>query len=350
MIKKYKLFSVIILIFLLLFSGITFSQAPRKILFEGFTNCCCGPCATYGPILDAFIANHPANSICIKYHTHGPGPDPMFWEDSAQIRIRYSVYYTILYVPTCKIDGIIQEDSPYSTDDFTNYLNQRVAVSTPLSVTVNDTRIPGDSIRTVVILNLSSNLSSGNYKLRVMAIERLIHYGSPPGTNGETDFAYCYRKSFPDINGVAAPTTAGTYTYTYTYKRLPEWVDTSLVTVAFVQNDVSTELINSGKGQYSPLGINEGSGNIPNNFVLHQNYPNPFNPETNISFDIPRSGNVSLKIYDILGNLVYTLVNGYLSTGKYHYEFSGADISTGIYYYKLTADNFSETKKMILLK
>lgn len=347
---KYKLISAIIFTLLILLSGITFSQASRKVLFEGFTNCCCGPCATYGPILDAFVANHPSAIVCIKYHTRGPGPDPMHWADSAQIRYRYTQYYSILYVPTCKIDGVIQQDSPYSTESFTNFFNQRIAVSTPLNVTVNDSRIAGDSIRSTVILNLSSGLPSGNYKLRVMVIERLIHYTSPPGTNGETDFAYCYRKSFPDINGVPAPTAAGTYTYTYTYKRLPEWIDTSVVTVAFVQNDVNTEIINSGQGHYYPLGIAGKSGEIPDKYVLSQNYPNPFNPETKISFSIPKSGNVSLKVYDILGNLVYTLVNGYLNSGSFSYEFSGTDIASGIYYYRLTADNFSETRKMILIK
>ena len=348
--KKNKLFLPIIFILLFIFTNLTFSQAPRKVFFEGFTNCCCGPCATYGPILDAFIANHPDNTVCIKYHTHGPGPDPMFWEDSAQIRIRYTVYYTILYVPTCKIDGILEADSPYSTEGFTAFLNQRIAVSTPLNVTVNDTRIAGDSIRTVVILNLASALPSGNYKLRVMAAERLIHYTSPPGTNGETDFQYCYRKSFPDVNGVSIPTSAGTYTYTYTYKRQSDWVDTSIFTVAFVQNDASTELINSGKGVYHPLGIQGNNSNVPTDYVLNQNYPNPFNPTTNIGFEIPKSGNVLLKIYDVLGNVVYTLINGHLDKGKYNYEFSGDKIASGIYFYRLDAGAFSETKRMILTK
>ncbi|MFI5144093.1 MAG: T9SS type A sorting domain-containing protein [Ignavibacteria bacterium] len=347
---KYKFIPTAIFALLIFLSNVTYSQASRKVLFEGFTNCCCGPCATYGPILDAFVASHPSTIVCLKYHTHGPGPDPMFWCDSVAIRYRYTQYYSILYVPTCKIDGVIQQDSPYSTESFTNYFNQRMAVSTPLNVFVNDVRVAGDSIKATVILNLSSDLPAGDYKLRVMAIERLIHYTSPPGTNGESDFAYCYRKSFPDVNGVAAPTTAGTYTYTYTYKRLPEWVDTSVITVAFVQNDVNTEIINSGQGHYNPLGIHGKIPVITENYALSQNYPNPFNPETNIKFSIPGSGNVTLKIYDILGNLVYTLVNGYLDAGSYNYEFSGANISSGIYYYKLTAGNFSETRKMILTK
>jgi hypothetical protein len=349
-IYRFILFLILFLFLSAFISENVYSQAPRKILFEGFTNCCCGPCATYGPIMDAFIASHPSDIITVKYHTRGPGPDPMHWADSAQIRFRYTQYYLIQYVPTCKVDGILQANSPYTTQTFTDYYVQRIAVTTPMSVNVTDVRIPGDSIRTTVVLNLSSNLPTGNYKLRVMAIEGLVHYSSPPGTNGETDFGWVYRKSFPDINGISIPTTAGTFTYIYTYKRLPIWVDTSIYTVAFVQNEANQELINSGKSSNSPLGITGQNSNIPEKYSLHQNYPNPFNPETTISFDVPKSGKVTLKIYDILGNLVYSLVDGYLNAGNYKYEFSGADISSGTYFFKLTAGNFTDTKKMLIIK
>ncbi len=350
MIKNYNFVPAIFVAALFIFSASAFGQASRNILFEEFTNCCCGPCATYGPIVDAFLESHPSNTICVKYHTHGPGPDPMFWEDSAQIRIRYSVYYNILYVPTCDMDGLIQVNSPFTTQGFTDYYNQRLAVPTPLSITVNDCRITGDSIRTTVTLNLASSLPAGNYKLRVFAVERNIHYTSPPGSNGETDFQYCYRKAFPDVNGVSAPTAAGTYNYIYTYKRQSDWVDTSMFTEAFVQNDNGTEIMNSGRGHYTPLGINHNGLNLPANYKLNQNFPNPFNPTTNIGFDVPRSGNVRLVVYDVLGNIVYKLVDGYLYAGSYKYDFNASDISSGVYFYTLTADNFVETKRMVLIK
>ena len=308
MTKKHYLFLFIAAFFI--FSNSAFPQASRNVLFEEFTNCCCGPCATYGPIVDAFLESHASNTICVKYHTHGPGPDPMFWEDSAQIRRRYSVYYNIQYVPTCDMDGLIQVNSPFTEQGFTDYYNQRLAVSTPLGITVNDSRIAGDSIRSIVILNLASNLPAGNYKLRVMAVERLIHYASPPGSNGENEFAYCYRKAFPDVDGISAPTTAGTYSYVYTYKRQSDWVDTSMFTEAFVQNDNGTEIMNSGRGHFTPLGINHNGTNIPAKYNLNQNYPNPFNPATIISFDVPKSGNVRLIIYDVLGILFIGLWTG----------------------------------------
>jgi hypothetical protein len=89
-------------------------------------------------------------------------------------------------------------------------------------------------------------------------------------------------------------------------------------------------------------------------FALSQNYPNPFNPSTKIEFRIADFGFVSLKVYDILGNEIATLVNEEKQPGTYEVEFNSSSIkhlqSSGIYFYKLKAGSFVETKKMILLK
>lgn len=101
---------------------------------------------------------------------------------------------------------------------------------------------------------------------------------------------------------------------------------------------------------YTVIGINQISGMVPDKFTLEQNYPNPFNPSTNLEFGISRSGFVSLKIYDMLGKEVMTLVNSNLTPGTYKYDFDGTGLSSGIYYYTLSADNFSQTKRMTLIK
>jgi hypothetical protein len=85
-------------------------------------------------------------------------------------------------------------------------------------------------------------------------------------------------------------------------------------------------------------------------FSLKQNYPNPFNPTTNIKFRIAELGFVSLKVYDVLGNEIATIINEEKSTGTYEVEFDGADLPSGIYFYTLSSSNFFTTKKMILLK
>jgi hypothetical protein len=88
----------------------------------------------------------------------------------------------------------------------------------------------------------------------------------------------------------------------------------------------------------------------PNEFVLNQNYPNPFNPSTSIQYAISSRQFVSLKIYDVLGNEISTLVNEYRDAGNYEAEFNAEKLSSGVYYYQLIAGNFVETKKMILLR
>ena len=88
----------------------------------------------------------------------------------------------------------------------------------------------------------------------------------------------------------------------------------------------------------------------PSDFVLSQNYPNPFNPTTKIRYSISQTSNVIIKVFDILGNEIETLVNEEKLIGNYEVEFNAINLPSGIYFYHLRAGNFFETKKMILLK
>lgn len=89
---------------------------------------------------------------------------------------------------------------------------------------------------------------------------------------------------------------------------------------------------------------------LPENFALHQNYPNPFNPITNISFTLNQKARTSLKVYDIFGKLVKTLVDDELNEGNYNYKFDGSGLSSGVYYYQLVSGDKKLTKKMMLIK
>ncbi|MFZ0453574.1 MAG: T9SS type A sorting domain-containing protein [Ignavibacteriaceae bacterium] len=108
----------------------------------------------------------------------------------------------------------------------------------------------------------------------------------------------------------------------------------------------------------APTVVNETRINKPDHFALYQNYPNPFNPSTKIQYSVPGTAAgvmVTLKIYNVLGNEVATLVNEEKPAGNYEIEFSanninGAELSSGVYFYRLTAGSFMKTRKMILLK
>jgi len=83
---------------------------------------------------------------------------------------------------------------------------------------------------------------------------------------------------------------------------------------------------------------------------LLQNYPNPFNPTTKISFDVPKTGFVSLKVYDVLGKEVANLVNGVRNPGSYIVDFNASHLSSGVYFYRIEAGEFTQVKKMLLIK
>ena len=96
--------------------------------------------------------------------------------------------------------------------------------------------------------------------------------------------------------------------------------------------------------------VKQETPGIPKNFSLSQNYPNPFNPSTTINFSVPQSGQVTLKVYNLLGCEVATLVNENLRVGSYNAKFDASQLASGIYVYRLTAKNFTRSKKMMLMK
>ncbi len=103
-------------------------------------------------------------------------------------------------------------------------------------------------------------------------------------------------------------------------------------------------------GSFEYSDIVEVEVTAPIEFALHQNYPNPFNPSATINYQIPELSNVTLKVYDVLGNVIETLVNEEKQSGIYNVEFDATGLSSGIYLYRLQAGNFIESKKMLLLK
>lgn len=99
-----------------------------------------------------------------------------------------------------------------------------------------------------------------------------------------------------------------------------------------------------------PIGINITSSEIPKQYNLEQNYPNPFNPVTNIKFSLPKEGFVTLRIYDISGREIALLVNQNLKAGSFNFDFDASRLSSGVYFYRINASEFTDTKKMILVK
>lgn len=503
----------------------------KNVLFQCYTSSTCSWCAVFNPSMDAFITQRFDTLVAIKYHMNFPAAgDPMYLANPTQNGEKQA-YYSVSGIPVARADGVI-EFGGYNPNNLKLPYNTRLSKGSPISLTVTDTRIAGDSNKATITLNIYSPLPSGNYKLQVEAIERKIHYASPPGSNGETDFYDVFRRAYPTTSGTVLPSTAvGTYNFEFRYKRETAWIDSMYYTEVYVQNDVNKEVLNSAKarhyalldnyaqnninlsgkppvaikyssskfvkdnftdevqsgfnfetfessfppagwqitnsdngitfeqvnvcnGPYMPgskcvrmnfydyattgqmdylrtktynsvdltdtitfnwaysfisgyndrlqvkvstdggntypftifdktgsvlatapstnsgfvpasssewgtfkvrvgtfiTALQQISGEVPTVYSLSQNYPNPFNPTTNIKFALPKSGNVSIKVYDILGNLVYTIYDGYKAAGEYSAKFDGSNLSSGIYFYKISSGGFNDVKKMILMK
>jgi len=103
-------------------------------------------------------------------------------------------------------------------------------------------------------------------------------------------------------------------------------------------------------GNYEYSNVLEVDFNTITTYTLEQNYPNPFNPSTEINYTLEKSGNVTLKIYDSLGSLVATIVDGFMRAGKHSVKFNAKDLTSGVYFYRIETDNFTSTRKMLLIK
>jgi hypothetical protein len=127
------------------------------------------------------------------------------------------------------------------------------------------------------------------------------------------------------------------------------WFPTQKVTWLAQRNAEYTH-IQSALDLGTTTAVNDIGGNVLREFSLDQNYPNPFNPSTTISFSIPKAGYVTLKVYDILGQEIATLLDGFKAPQTYNLRFDGTGLASGVYFYKLTAPGFTQVKKMVLTK
>ncbi len=497
----------------------------RKVLFEAFTSTTCAPCASQNPSLDAFVQARFDTVVAIKYHVWWPSPgDPMYMANINQNSARVFTY-SITSVPCLQIDGVHQQISGYTTlSNLLNPYNTRLSKGAPLSLSVTDVRLPGDTIKSTVTLNIVAPLSpTANYRLKISAIERKITYATPPGSNGETIFYDVFRKAYPSTYGSSIPLTPGNYVYEFKYKRESNWIDSMMYTAAFVQEEVTREVMNCAKSRnyyadsdvisntqnlnnefdacvniggnhlepdavfnyegfeytfppvgwtminpddgitfmkvatpngpsfngtnavrmrfytytdigqidylvtkpYNNIDVNDSikfdwayaprtgytdrlqvnvstnggstfpftifdkSGSVlatapaqtsaftptsasqwntfrarisdilvsinnntelPIKYNLSQNYPNPFNPVTQINYSVVNKGFVRLSVYDMLGREISVLVNEVKTPGNYIISFDASDFSSGIYIYKMETNEFTASKKMVLIR
>jgi PKD repeat protein len=174
-----------------------------------------------------------------------------------------------------------------------------------------------------------------NFKIRKLGLQSDIVF---PSNNNGHDTVLSIRKSFLDTLannfGVTGDSVRCVWRV-WSYNGIDSLSSSSAFIVTLVR---------------SPIGVQNISSSVPEKFALYNNYPNPFNPVTIIKFDVPKTQGVKISVYDALGRLVNVLVDQTLQPGKFKVEWNAANFSSGIYYFRMETNDFSDTRKMVLIK
>lgn len=340
-------------------STVTVTPAPRKVLLEFCTGTWCQWCPCGDSVAHHLAVTYPDNSVILAYHG-GSDPYAGFNGNSILGLLGLNAY------PSGYIDrrwgsayqggwGMFFTDAELRLSQYPS-ANVNIIVN---SITYNpSTRALAVNFTATALQNLS-----GQYKVNYVITENNLVY--PQVGNG-----YCPPSSVwihnwvvrNMVNGATGDNvnTGGTwnqgqsYTMSFNTTINAAWQVQNCDLQMFIYKEIyplnTGELQQSYRSMRGLVGINNQNSGVPAAFELSQNYPNPFNPVTNIHFSIPKDGNVSLKVYNSLGQLVATYLDGFVKAGYYNAEVDGTNFASGVYFYTLSGSGFIQTKKMILVK
>ena len=345
-----------ILVILIFYSVTVPGQHDRKVLVEVFTNSHCPHCPAAHDVIDDYLGSPNGEKISyIFYHMVYPYPsDQLYQESMEDSDARDNYYNPISATPQGWFDGTHQGP----TSGWIASLDNLVLMESPLNIILSGTR-NNSQFSINAEITRSGNVPANDLVIHFVVVEDLYY----AGLNGITNHKHVMRKMLPTPDGQSFSIDLfETINIQQAIELNSIWDADSLSVVVFVQSTGSITIYQSETISYNELnvtGLND-SKTSPEEFILEQNYPNPFNPTTVISYQLLVSGDVSLKVFDLLGREVAILVDEFKPAGKYEIEFSAKggstfggnayDLPSGIYFYRLTAGNNTSVKKLMLLK
>jgi len=338
-------------------------SGPRRVLLEFSTGTWCGYCPCGDSIIEHNILTQFPQTVVLAYHGGGGG-DPFIGFNGNNI-------ISLLGITAYPLAVFDRQSGPPMDFDYNwpetcavryqRKPNSDVSIAFVSKTYNSGTRALTATVNATALLNLS-----GQYKINYVITEDNVVYqqyfyalcGNPTGYHQNYVHYWIVRNM---INGAAGENlNSGNWNQNQTISKTISttlgsgWVDNNCNLIIFIYKD-TPPLIQSTVEQSTlqsvvlPLGVSN-TNEAPESFSLAQNYPNPFNPVTHIKFAIAKQGEVSLKVFGILGNEVSVLVNGFMKAGIYNAEFDASGFSSGVYFYTLKAGEFTSTKKMLILK
>lgn len=333
----------------------TFSFEKNMVLVEKGTGTWCGYCYGAALSLEKLEDLYPNSLAALAYHS---GDD--YANEDSRSRI---AFYGITGFPTAIFNGINRQvGGSASGNDWTNIYNlyeskllEELSKKTAFSLEswFNE---KGETFSVYSKINYHAKTFNKSYRLFYALNESHI------AENWQTldSLHFVARSALSTVNGNIfnsnndEPYIGMTLFDTLQFQIPDNVVEENCELITFIQDLDTKEVMAVHKLDLNdPItGINDESNKLTfkKKFYLGQNYPNPFNPNTIINYAIPAKSQVTLKVYNLLGKELFTLVNKEQNSGNHNVDFDASNISSGIYFYKLQAGNFVETKKMILLK
>jgi len=350
----------------------------RKVLIEMFTNSHCISCVPAYEFFRSFASTNPAAGYTsdVFYHIAQPGvEDSLYIENAADPDGRNLYYGPYTGLPILFVDGTFYGSNLKTWEQG---ISSRSAVSSPFVITLSGS-ISGQWLSVQTSVMQTSNVSQNDLALYVVGTEDVISY---VGKNGVSPLVGAMRIMITGPRGESFKIAKGqTKVLTYTIRLDTNWDTEHIFIVAFIQSKSTKEVFQSERISATmlvPTDVETKTDLTSNKFALDQNYPNPFNPTTHLRFTVPKAHQpsaeigdfppeadaplaqrfVSLKIYDVLGREVVTLVNETMKPGTYSVEWNASRFASGVYYYQLCAHqkdggqagNFVSVKKMVLIK
>lgn len=325
-----------------LIATVAMAQSQRLVLMEEFTQASCGPCASANPAFNTLLNNNASKAISIKYQVSWPGTDPMNAQYPVGVATRVN-YYSVGSVPYAIMDGEAATGASYTGypgNCTQSTINARYGVSSPFTINVSHTlNAAQDSIFISATITATQAFTGvGFIRGHIVLIEKHIHFTSPPGSNGETDFYNVCRKMYPTQSGSGLPATwnAGDDSTITIKAALPSYIYdiNELAVVCFVQDNGTKEVIQAGYS-ISPVGIQDNTF-ASSNINL---FPNPASTHVNINFTLEQSSDVIINIYNSVGELVATENKGNLGVGRQEIALNIEMLASGMYMVELLADN-----------
>lgn len=297
------------LLSLLLIAGVFFSysQTQRMVLYEGFSNASCAPCAAANPAVNALLFANPTKVVPIKYQVNWPGADPMNVQTQTWVGPRVT-YYTITGVPATRVDGT-------GTSFNQTVINTRYAVPSPFLMEVNHTfNAAQDSAFVEVRIEAAQNYTGTQLVLQTAMVEKHISFATAPGSNGEKDFYNVMRRMYPNASGTTLPTTwtlgqVETYTFavpvpTYIYQF------EQIAFVAFIQSNSDKTVLQASK-------------TIPDQYITIMSHNIPQEPGCYSQFafqlSLVNQGKTAITTFDIEYGVVGQTPQVYNWTGSLAY-------------------------------